>query len=160
SVIRTGGIRFRAEQPPRFNRPQFDSAESEEAAVSDAGEPKPCSMPRTISPIDEDELQIHKLYRERIVQEDNLINHRMTWMIISQAFLLATFGAFAQKIFGPSPENLYTETRIVCVIGMIFALGSKLSIRAAQDEIDGLRVKYLDMYPPEEKDKGLPFIVE
>jgi hypothetical protein len=103
--------------------------------------------PRTISVIDEDELQIHKLYRERIVQEDGLINHRMTWMILSQAFLLATFGAIAQKIFGQHPEKLFTEARIVCVAGVIFALGSKFAIRAAQDEIEGLRDRYLEMYP-------------
>jgi hypothetical protein len=128
--------------------------------MSDAEETRPSAKPRTISAIDEDELQIHKLYRERIVQEDTLINHRMTWMVLSQAFLLATFGAVAQKLFGPSPENLYTEAKIICVIGMVFALGSKLSIRAAQDEIDGLRTKYLDMYPPQEKDIGLPYSVE
>ena len=71
-------------------------------------EAKSSPTPRTISVVDEDELQIHKLYRERIVQEDNIINHRMMWMVLTQAFLLATFGALAQKI--------YSQTRRICLL--------------------------------------------
>ena len=34
----------------------------------------------------------------------------------------------------------------IAVIGGVFAVGSYMSIRAAQKEIDELRTKYLDMY--------------
>jgi hypothetical protein len=51
------------------------------------------SAPRqqTIAGIGEDQLQLYKLYRDRIVQEDNVINHRMTWMMVSEAFLLTGY---------------------------------------------------------------------
>ena len=110
------------------------------------------AKPRTISVVDEDELQIHKLYRERIVQEDNIINHRMMWLVLTQAFLLGIFGALAQKIYAQSPENLFTAARVVCATGIVLAVGSKFAIRAAQDEIDELREKYLKMYPSNQGD--------
>jgi hypothetical protein len=97
--------------------------------------------------IDPDELQIHRLYRERIVQEDNLINHRMMWTVLSQAFLLAIWGVLIQKIFQDHPVHFRFLAHIIAVIGFLFALGSKLAIRAAQDEIDELRQKYLCLYP-------------
>jgi len=104
--------------------------------------------------IDRDELEIHRLYRERIVQEDNIINHRMMWMIVSQAFLLATFVALSQKV------DLFAATRVVCVTGIVLAFGSKFAIRAAQDEIDELRAKYIQMYPPGKEGKRLSRHVE
>ncbi len=153
--LREVGCRCPKTAQEGLTREQLSMTKADEAMLGS----HPMKQP-TISPINEDELQIHKLYRERIIQEDNLINHRMMWMVLSQAFLLATFGAIAQKIFGHDPENLFTQARIVCVLGMVFALASKLSIRAAQDEIDGLRTKYLDMYPPKEEDKVLRQNVE
>ena len=97
--------------------------------------------------IDPDELQIHRLYREHIVQEDNLINHRMMWMVLSQAFMLAIWGVLAQHVFRDPPVNFRLLVHIIAIIGFLFALGSKLAIRAAQDEIDELRNKYLSFYP-------------
>jgi hypothetical protein len=47
---------------------------------------------RTITFVNESELQVLKLYRERIVQEENLIDNRMIWMIASQAFFNRSLG--------------------------------------------------------------------
>ncbi len=52
---------------------------------------------RTITFVNENELQVHKLYRERIVQEDNLIDNRMIWMIASQAFLFALWAGLGRN---------------------------------------------------------------
>jgi hypothetical protein len=97
--------------------------------------------------IDKDELQIHRLYRERIVQEDTLINHRMMWMVLSQAFMLAIWGVLVQHIFRDHPVNFRILAKIIAALGFLFALGSKLAIRAAQDEIDEIRARYLCLYP-------------
>jgi hypothetical protein len=100
--------------------------------------------------IDPVELQIHKLYRERIVHEDNLINHRMMWMVLSQAFMFALWGLLFQRFhqgdllkFGVNRGYLY----VIGGVGMLFAFGSKLAIGAAQKEIDELRSNYLSFYP-------------
>lgn len=95
--------------------------------------------------IDERELQIHKLYRERIVQEDNLINHRMMWMILSQAFLFALWGVAAKG--ADQKFDLSVFTYVIDVTGFFLAISSALSLAAARGEIDELRIKYLELYP-------------
>lgn len=101
-----------------------------------------------ISFIDEDELQIYKMYRDRVVQEDGLINHRMTWMVLSQAFLTAFWAGMALKYFDDheSAYGYFQPLVFLCFVGFFLALSSKLSIRAAQDEISTLRDMYLDMF--------------
>ena len=42
---------------------------------------------------------LYKQYREYIVHEDNLINHRSTWIYMIQSFLVASYG-FAIKLEG------------------------------------------------------------
>ena len=99
------------------------------------------------SDIREKELLIHRLYRERIVEEDNLINHRMMWMILSQAFVMAFWAALAQKLYD---DHGYPALRypmgIIAIIGGVFAIGSFYSIHAARREIQELRDKYRGMY--------------
>jgi hypothetical protein len=102
---------------------------------------------QTISFIDEDELQLYKLYRDRVVQEDNVINHRMTWMVLSQAFLTAFWAGMALKYFDTNPSRVYFQPMsFLCGIGFLLALSSKLSIRAAQDEISALRDIYTSVF--------------
>jgi hypothetical protein len=115
-----------------------------EPTQSSAGMPPPPPL------IDCTELLIHRVYRERIVQEDNLINHRMMWMVLSQAFMFALWGLLFQRFhqaellkFGVIRGYLY----VIAGVGMLFAWGSKFSISAAQREIKLLRSNYLAFYP-------------
>lgn len=96
--------------------------------------------------IDENELVIHRLYRERIVQEDNLINHRMMWMILSQAFMFALWAAIMKAGDDQSP-HFYLFGYVVDVTGALFAVGGWFSIAAARGEINELRRNYLQFYP-------------
>jgi hypothetical protein len=95
--------------------------------------------------IDDDELKIHKLYRDRIVQEDNLINHRMMWMILSQAFIFGLWGASFKA--STSDPIFATLGYVLDVFGCIFALWSHATLAAARGEIDELRKNYLEFYP-------------
>jgi hypothetical protein len=97
--------------------------------------------------VDNDELFVHTLYRERIVQEDNLINHRMMWMVLSQAFMLALWGSILNQVFNDHLIFKWITLAAVDVMGLIFSAGSFVSIRAAQLEIDELRDSYLKLYP-------------
>jgi len=97
--------------------------------------------------IDDDELLIHSLYRERIVQEDNLINHRMMWLVLSQAFMLALWSAILNQLFNSHLSVKWIMLGIVDGMGIIFSAGSFASIRAAQREVDELRDSFLTLYP-------------
>jgi hypothetical protein len=102
---------------------------------------------RTITFVNEDELQVHKLYRERIVQEDNLIDNRMIWMIASQAFLFALWAGVLQSVLQRYPVLLAFGTIPIPIIGILFGAGSLFSIKAAQDQIVVLRANYLLLFP-------------
>lgn len=100
-------------------------------------------------PFDKFELSVHTLYRERIVQEDNLINHRMVWMLLSQAFMIALWGAMAQKALGSGGiGGLKWAMAIIAIVAGLFAIGSFSAIYAAQKEIKDLRTQYLKMFQP------------
>lgn len=103
-------------------------------------------MGQIISFIDDDELQMHKLYRERIVQEDNLINHRMMWMVLSEAFLLVLWATVAQKQLGYQLSLLRAMMAFISIVGILISIGSWASISAAHGEIDELRSKYVDVF--------------
>jgi hypothetical protein len=91
-----------------------------------------------------DELKFYELYRARVVQEDDIINHRMQWMILSQALLFAAWEVFVQKLSG---QMFFWSSCGVAICGFLFAIGSSLSIKAAQDEISWLRANYIAMFP-------------
>jgi hypothetical protein len=44
-------------------------------------------------------IEIYELFRSYVKHEDTLIDHRTTWLIYIQSFLLATFGFSYQKKF-------------------------------------------------------------
>jgi len=97
--------------------------------------------------IDEDELLVHTLYRERIVEEDNLINHRMMWLVLSQAFLLALWSAILNQLFNGHLSVKWITLGVIDIMGLVFSAGSYASIRAAQLEIGELRESFLKLYP-------------
>jgi len=99
------------------------------------------------SPIDDDELLVHTLYRERIVEEDNLINHRMMWLVLSQAFMLALWSAILNQLFNGHLSMKWATLGFIDFMGLVFSAGSYASIRAAQREVAELRDSFLKLYP-------------
>jgi hypothetical protein len=89
-------------------------------------------------------LKIYALYRERISQEDNLINHRMSWLLWSQAIFFAFWVGLANGKFAAigdafGPKGILWADLVIAGIGMTFAGSSRLSIKAAQEEIEYLK---------------------
>lgn len=119
-----------------------DVKELDRAIPEPAGPEGPSPTPL----IDENELAIHRLYRERINQEDNLINHCMMWMILSQGFMFALWGVLSHtedfKYYDPS-----VLAYILDATGLFFAICSGAAIAAARAEIAGLQKTYLKFYP-------------
>jgi hypothetical protein len=97
-------------------------------------------------------LGIYGLYRERVSQEDNLINHRMSWMLWSQAILFAFWastgnGSLSLLADAASKHEAAFLQLIIGVVGFFFAFGSRVSIKAAQDEIKYLADICFAKYP-------------
>jgi hypothetical protein len=96
-------------------------------------------------------LEIYRLHRERVIQEDNLVNNRMTWMLYSQTILFALWGGiFASELqfLGKGhPYDLmiallkiFQATLGICAI--IAAVGSWITLTAAIEEIERIKILY------------------
>jgi hypothetical protein len=100
----------------------------------------------------EDPLRVYALLRERIVQEDTLINHRMGWFLFFHAILLAFIGViFAQNTIKSDCINhdygIYWLCVMVCFLGSLISLGTSCSIIAAKNEIGRIVRIYETEYP-------------
>lgn len=71
----------------------------------------------------------YNLYRDRIVQEDNLINQRTTWFVTLQAFMFTSISLLAGEFTGYQFELL-----VSCygMIGIVVSWTTFMSVRAAQ----------------------------
>jgi hypothetical protein len=72
-------------------------------------------------------LDEYKAIREKWVHEDNVINHRLSWLILSQAMLLAAYGWSIT-----SPEVKTQKLLLILpIFGLIFTLTIGASVFAA-----------------------------
>jgi hypothetical protein len=80
----------------------------------------------SLLPVD-DYLRVYQLFRERVVQEDNLINHRMSWLIFSEAIVLGLWGTVtSQDMLTKACKagtflQMYSVLCILCFVGVILA---------------------------------------
>lgn len=95
---------------------------------------------------------LYKIHRDFAEHENNLINYRMTWLITTQSFLIATFGFSYQtryQILSRKAMPGFDSTLIInetgsfevfllalALIGAIAAYATQGSVRAAMDSID------------------------
>jgi hypothetical protein len=114
--------------------------------------------------ITDDNLKLHRAYetyRKRIVEEDTLINHRMSWMIFSESIMFVLFGAAERAKehavipflhIPPSPLFMIA----ISTFGLLIAVISLRSIGAAQEEIYELCREYDNKQPDAHDSKLLP----
>lgn len=103
----------------------------------------------------------YELYRSYIQHEDNLVNHRTTWLITTQSFLIATFGlsyqkkyemahkimelSFCQKAIDALERPIIEYNIFLLVLafsGFSIAILTIYSVRAAQNAIFSLQGKW------------------
>jgi len=123
----------------------------------------------------EDKRALYEIHRDYVKHEDHLINHRTTWLITVQAFLLATFGFSVQKLY----EIWFNVIRVIqsepeiasamssssglvrfsllalSVVGFAVAIISLLSIRAASKAIESLNRNWKKI-PSSQPQEGVP----
>jgi hypothetical protein len=98
-----------------------------------------------------DELkELHKMYRDYMKHEDDLINQRSTWHLLLQGFLFTTLGVIGEwQLPKNGNDPLYTERGflvfVLAAVGATIAYLSFISIRAANRAIDTLHKKWDDI---------------
>ncbi|HTV28451.1 MAG TPA: hypothetical protein VMF32_11765 [Xanthobacteraceae bacterium] len=89
----------------------------------------------------------HRLYRERIISEDQLIHYRTSWGIWIQTVFVIIVGGLAVHLTSETcsskNEQLYVQLIYsVCALGSLAAVFSSASIVAALREINNLKKRY------------------
>jgi hypothetical protein len=103
---------------------------------------------RSCEKLTDDWVTMYRLHRDRVTQEDTLINHRMSWMLWSQAILLGLWGGLYFTVENPTktdaaPSVLLKIVEVVlCIAGILTAIGSFCSVDAAVREIERIKQLY------------------
>ena len=89
---------------------------------------------------DPDVLQYYHLVRSQVVDENNLINQRLTWLLASQAFLFAAYGFVLQSLNRDAASNwfFFSVSVVLGLLGVIFSISSLVSIRLAEAAMQDL----------------------
>jgi hypothetical protein len=99
----------------------------------------------------DENIRLLEIYRTRIVNEDSLVNYRMTWLIAEEAILFAALGIIYTTNIQLEPK--FITGVLLCVAGFAVAIFGLSGVRAAQKEIDRLDklsapIPRPDGYPP------------
>lgn len=100
-----------------------------------------------------EELDYFWLYRNRMNMEDELTNHRMTWLILTQTILIALWVGAAAKGITKGLDVL------AFLVGIFSAALIFAGVFAAQREITRLNTEYLSEYPGGVRHPKLPPLV-
>jgi hypothetical protein len=93
-----------------------------------------------------DEIKRFELFRSVINHEDDLLNQRVSWIILAQSFLMAAF------ITSPGPNSLRYVTAIV---GLATVVVTMPAIVAAGQNIELQQEVYFKMLSSDERSKEL-----
>jgi hypothetical protein len=91
--------------------------------------------------------RLYTIYRNYIEHEDSLVNHRTTWLITIQSFLIATLGLTYQALLEPlsgkvepiTPRSLLFFQAALATVGFFTSFVAYLSLRAAGRSIRSIR---------------------
>ena len=98
--------------------------------------------------------ELYEMIREQIKHEDELVNHRLNWLLLSQAFLFTAFIAIAtnQNAMPHIGSDLVPYIPIgLAAIGFIINALSFIGINSAHNSLDELRNIWYGRYPEEKK---------
>jgi len=89
---------------------------------------------------------IWNIYRGKVVAEDALINHRMSWMLWAEAILYAMWGVIAlpdrEKAF--NPVLVHSTMSALSFVGLLVCIWTNRSISAAIREVNMVIKDYRD----------------
>lgn len=86
-----------------------------------------------------------EVYRDYVKHEDNLINNRMTWLVLSQSFFFTSFALAVGRLSDSDPvaaEKIYIFLNTIAWLGIAVGLATFGAVLAALNSIDGLRSRW------------------
>lgn len=100
--------------------------------------------------------ELYRIYRSHEEHENDLINHRTSWLVTIQSVLIGTFGFSFQKFYeiiklkdnGIAVSQEGTTTRyavflmVLCIIGLSSCIFAHLSVRAGSDAQRKVRAEW------------------
>jgi hypothetical protein len=96
------------------------------------------------------DLELEKNARQRWWHEDGLVNHRLSWLLVSQALLFAAFGSLSKPVapgLPPVPEVFNKAIQLIPVVGIAVAVIVLLAAGAACWAQHKLQVEYKNKIP-------------
>lgn len=108
----------------------------------------------------QDELRIYETFRKRVVEEDTLINQRVSWIIWAQASLIATWGLLITKQTN-TLDVLAIKIFLLAISsgGWIVAVFGAYGVHAAQSEINRAVKRYSEKHKDVYRLEKLPRII-
>jgi len=116
---------------------------------------QPATMPQPYTGISLEKR--FELIREQIKHEDELINQRLNWLLLSQGFLFAAFTAIitADKTqIIVNPNTLHWIIAGIPVTGLAFNLFSFFGLDAAYRSLKYLRLNWIKYQPSSNQDQA------
>jgi hypothetical protein len=112
---------------------------------------------RRTTPTKPSYLEGHRLYRDRIVSEDQLIHYRTSWSIWIQTLFVIIAGTLAVHLLSEKCtfQDEQFDARVIfgiCLLGSAAALFSSASIVVALVEIHKLKKRYEKYFPNHRKE--------
>ena len=84
--------------------------------------------------------------RDKVHHENDLLNHRMTWMWATHSFLLTAYGA----LLVVKGKDLMMLAVLICFIGLVTTISVNYSMKIGLEALDELE-KFTENVPKEEK---------
>ncbi|MBT9288123.1 RipA family octameric membrane protein [Prosthecodimorpha staleyi] len=84
-----------------------------------------------------DDFDIYKIYRQRVLDENEVIANRLNWLLVFHVILFALCGSAIQlgKTFIFDRDFVFYILFLVSVFGLAISVMGLLAVKAAQDEI-------------------------
>jgi len=94
-----------------------------------------------------------KRIRAAIEHENTLVNHRLTWLLTSQALLFAGFGSIFQDQKKLTNNYYLVFLLIICFVGLVVSLKTYIDIEMAGRQLSELDRWWHKTYAPKECNK-------
>jgi hypothetical protein len=103
----------------------------------------------------QDELESYKLYRDRIANENLLVYHRLSWLLVAQSTMFSIWAIAFSRAGGPARAG----TAVLAGLGLATCALVYLGVLAALRAIEEFREEYEARHPTGRPHPGLPRIV-
>lgn len=117
-------------------------------------------------------IELYKIYKSYLDQENTLTSSRSTWCITIQAFLLGSFGLLANKYYELMINGIERNDALfnlimlnygillltISLLGMVVSVYSSISTKAASKAMENIESTWKNWHKSDADEAGLPNI--